>query len=181
MAKSLESLLVEIMLELQDGLRLELAAQGHELTGKLSQSIMFEVSKDGSAVVGQMFMEDYGVFVDVGVQAQNIPFGGTGGGRRGGKSQYIQGLISFWEKRGLSGRDAIGAAFATAHVHKREGMPSRASYAYSNTGERTGFVRDAITGRLEVIRQDIIDKFSPFVQLRFIDALKSDEFLTVTP
>lgn len=179
MAKSLESLLVEIMLELQSGLRLELAAQGHVLTGKLSQSITFDVSADGTVANGQMFMEDYGVFVDVGVQAQNIPFGGGRG--RGGKSQYIQGLISFWEKRGLSGRDAIGAAFATAHVHKREGMPSRASYAFSNTGERTGFVRDAITGRLEVIQADIANKFGPFVQLRFADALKNDEFLKVEP
>lgn len=178
MTQSLESLTVEIMLELQEGLRLELVAQGHELTGKLSNSITFETSKDGSAVIAQMFMEDYGVFVELGVQAQNVPFGGRGGGR-GGKSQYIQGLISFWEKRGLSGREAIGAAFATAHVHKREGIPSRASYAFSNTGERTGFIRDAITGRLDVIRQSIADKFGPFVQLSFANALQSDEYIKV--
>jgi hypothetical protein len=145
----LQALVVDIMKELQEALREELAAQGHNLTGRLSDSIEFDVSSDGREAVGQMFFSDYGVFVNVGVTADKIPFGGRSG--NGGKSAYIQGLIKFWENRGLSGREAVGAAFATAHVHKREGMPSRASYQYSSTGERTGFVRDAIADKLDAI------------------------------
>lgn len=175
--KDLERLVIEIMLELQDGLRLELVAQGHQLTGKLSESITFEVSSDKSTAVGQMFMEDYGVYVNLGVSAERIPFTGTGS--RGGTSQYIQGLIQFWENRGLSGREAIGAAFATAYVHKRDGMPTRSSTRFSNTGERTGFVRDAITGRLEEIQQVIDEKFGSFVELQFRDLFQNDEYLTV--
>ena len=110
--------------------------------------------------------------------ADRIPFGGSGRGK-GGKSAYIQGLISFWEKRGLSGREAVGAAFATAHVHAREGMPTRASYIHSNTGERTGFVRAAIAERIDEIQRSVEQKFGAFVELQFANALKNSEYLTV--
>lgn len=146
----LEQIVVDVMLKIQAGLRDELAAQGHVLTGNLSDSIRFEITADGREAIGQMFVPEYGVFVDVGVTADRIPFGKRPG-KQGGKSAYIQGLIEFWENRGLSGRDAIGAAFATAHVHAREGMPSRGSYAYTSTGERTGFIRSAITDKLDEI------------------------------
>ena len=54
----LDSLLVEIMLELQSLLRDELQGQGHELTGKLSDSIKLEISFDGTEAVGQMLLEE---------------------------------------------------------------------------------------------------------------------------
>lgn len=168
---TLQSLIVDIMLELQTALRDELAAQGHVLTGKLSDSIMFEVSADGDEIVGQMYVADYGVFVNVGVTADRIPFGGRSG--KGGTSQYIQGLISFWEGRGLSGREAIGAAFATAHVHAREGMPSRGSYRYSSNGERLGFVQDAVESRIARIEKTLSEKFSATLEFEISDAVRS--------
>jgi len=168
---TLQTLIVDIMLELQTALRDELAAQGHVLTGKLSDSIMFEVSADGDEIVGQMYVADYGVFVNVGVTADRIPFGGRSG--KGGTSQYIQGLISFWEGRGLSGREAIGAAFATAHVHAREGMPSRGSYKYSSNGERLGFVQDAVESRIARIEKTLSEKFSATLEFEIADAVRS--------
>lgn len=168
---TLQSLIVDIMLELQTALRDELAAQGHVLTGKLSDSIMFEMSANGNEIVGQMFVADYGVFVNVGVTADRIPFGGRSG--KGGTSQYIQGLISFWESRGLSGREAIGAAFATAHVHAREGMPSRESYRYSSNGERLGFVQDALESRIARIEKTLSEKFSATLEFEIADAVRS--------
>lgn len=168
---TLQALIVDIMLELQTALRDTLAAQGHVLTGKLSDSIMFEVSADGDEIVGQMYVADYGIFVNVGVTADRIPFGGRSG--KGGTSQYIQGLISFWEGRGLSGREAIGAAFATAHVHAREGMPSRGSYRYSSNGERLGFVQDAVESRIARIEKTLSEKFSATLEFEIADAVRS--------
>lgn len=167
MVGELQSLIVDIMLELQTALREELAAQGHVLTGNLSDSIQFEITANGREAIGQMYFEDYGVFVNVGVVAQNIPFGGGGTGRKGGTSKYIQGLIEFWEGRGLSGREAVGAAFATAHVHKREGMPSRASYVHTSTGERTGFVRSAIADNLTKIASALEQRIQTLLLLDF--------------
>lgn len=174
MADKLQQLVIETMLELQSALRIELQKQGHELTGKLSDSITFTTVSDGSTAVGQMFFEDYGLHVQLGVKAENIPFG-KGRGKKGGTSKYIQGLIEFWEHRGLSGREAIGAAFATAHVHAREGMPSRASYRYSETGERTGFVRSAITDNIDQIGGTIEKRFGAILNLRFADALSDND------
>jgi len=168
---TLQSLIVDIMLELQTALRDTLAAQGHVLTGNLSDSIMFEVSADGDEIVGQMYVADYGIFVNVGVTAARIPFGGRSG--KGGTSQYIQGLISFWEGRGLSGREAIGAAFATAHVHAREGMPSRGSYKYSSNGERLGFVQDAVESHIARIENTLSEKFSATLEFEIADAVRS--------
>jgi len=168
---TLQSLIVDIMLELQTALRDTLAAQGHVLTGNLSDSIMFEVSADGDEIVGQMYVADYGIFVNVGVTAARIPFGGRSG--KGGTSQYIQGLISFWEGRGLSGREAIGAAFATAHVHAREGMPSRGSYRYSSNGERLGFVQDAVESHIARIENTLSEKFSATLEFEIADAVRS--------
>lgn len=173
MAGELQSIVTQTMLELQSALREELRVQGHELTGKLSDSIMFEVSADGESITGQMFFEDYGVFVNVGVVAQNIPFGGGGKGRKGGTSKYIQGLIEFWEHRGLSGREAVGAAFATAHVHAREGMPSRESYQYSQNGERLGFVQDAVERRIADIENTISEKFGASLNFQLGAAIAS--------
>lgn len=169
---TLQSLVVDIMLELQTALRDTLAAQGHVLTGNLSDSIMFEVSADGDEIVGQMYVADYGIFVNVGVTADRIPFGNRPG-KQGGKSAYIQGLIEFWEGRGLSGRDAIGAAFATAHVHAREGMPSRGSYRYSSNGERLGFVQDAVESRIARIEKTLSEKFSATLEFEIADAVRS--------
>jgi hypothetical protein len=42
--------------------------------------------------------------------------------------------------RGLGDKEAMRAAFATAKVQKREGMPTSGSYAYSNNNERKIFI-----------------------------------------
>jgi len=156
----------EVMKTLQSGFRNEQEKQGHKLTGKLGDSIEYEISQDGKDVKATMYAEDYGVYVELGVSASKIPFSGTGGG---GTSKYIEGLISFWELRGLSGREAIGAAFATAHVHAREGMPSNASARFSSTGERTGFVRAVVEKNLEGIGRLIEDKYGAVLELRFAE------------
>jgi len=175
---NLREVVVDIMSEIRDSLRVELERQGHVLTGRLSESIEFDISADGFSIVGRMYFEDYGIFVETGVTADRIPYGGRSG--RGGKSKYIQGLITFWEGRGLSGREAIGAAFATANVHAREGMPSRSSYAFSQTGERTGFVRTVLERQSDDITDRIAEKYGDSLRLDFKSALSTLENIKIT-
>ena len=154
---------------LRDDLRKEADAQGHSLSGKLSESIEYEVVEGAGEVIGRMYAEDYATYLELGVKAERIPYSGRTG--KGGTSLYIQGLISFWEQRGLSDREAVSAAFATAAVHAREGMPTRSSYRHSTTGERTGFIRETIDRNLEKIGSIIESKFGAVLSLSFSESL----------
>lgn len=176
---SIQKILIEIMTEIQTSLKTEFVAQGHNLTGKTVESIMFETEFGATEAIGTMFIADAGVFVNVGISADRIPYGGKSGS--GGTSQYIQGLISFWENRGLSGRDAIGAAFATAAVHKREGMPTRASSRFSSTGERTGFVGAAIESNMERIQSKIAELYGADLQLNFAQSFSQYNNISFQP
>lgn len=132
--KVVEEILKELIAEFQD----ELRQQGHVLTGKLINSMSFRVDEFSSQIIGVIEFEDYGRFVDTGVPASHIPFSGRSG--KGGTSKYIEGLIRFFKLRGLSGREAKQAAFATANKHRREGMPTLASRRFSQNGDRKGFI-----------------------------------------
>lgn len=163
------------MLHLQKMLRRELVLQGHKLTGNLSESIGFEMVEVPYGWKATMSADDYGVFIEFGVTSAKIPYR-SGSGRRGagGKSKYIQGLIRFFELRGLPEREAIGAAFATAHVHQREGMPTRESYRFSRTGQRTGFVQTVVTDNLEIIGGILAGRVGAEIQLQLANIVKLD-------
>lgn len=173
-----KAVIVEVMTDLRKELRQSQAAQGHRLTGKLEDSIDFEIEESPGEIVAKMYMENYGVFVEFGVSAGNIPY--TPGNRgRGGTSQYIQALINFFELRGLSGREAVGAAFGTATIHAREGMPTRRSARFSSTGERTGFVKTAIENQTKSISDKIEKQFGVRIEFLFADNFKGYENLIV--
>jgi len=133
-AASLEKSLILIKKRLQD----ELKAQGHELTGALSNSIRWEVAVEADRTTATMYALGYGIIIETGVKAGRIPYSGSRG--RGGTSKYIEGLIKFFKLKGKGAREAKSAAFATARKQKREGMPTRGSYAHTRNGRRTGFV-----------------------------------------
>lgn len=141
----------------------ELQAQGHRLTGALEKSIAYEIRQSPGRITAVMTAADYGLIIEFGVPANRIPYGGRTG--RGGVSKYIQGLVRFFELRGLSGREALGAAFATATKHKREGMPSRGSYAFSSNGRRTGFVRNTLQQYLPELTRNLNDDAQMIVEL----------------
>ena len=135
-----------LMKALQSEFREELKAQGHSDTGKLSESITYNIELVSTAIIATMFMEDYGVPVDTGVAAANIPYTRGSGSA---SSQYIQKLIAWWQRKGLGDKESKRAAFATANKHKQEGMPTRASFAFSNNGRRTTFVEATIDNNLD--------------------------------
>lgn len=157
--KAIESAVEETVEFLIAEFRDEIEEQGHNLTGRLSKELEGRVTSAANSVIGTILIEEYGEFVNRGVRAGNIPFSGRTG--RGGTSAYIQGLIRFFNLRGVSGSDAVRAAFATANIHRREGMPSRGSYRFSRNGYRKGFIdhrldENKLVAKFEQIAVDIV-------------------------
>lgn len=125
----------ELMRQARQNLIQELIDQGHRLTGNLINTAYTEVQDLGDTLIGSVWMDDYAIHINDGIPPNKIPY--QGGST---SSPYIDGLTNFWRLRGLAEKQARSAAFATARKHKREGMPTRASYAFSSNGRRTGFI-----------------------------------------
>lgn len=115
----------------------ELAAQGHRATGRLISSIEQGVTTFKNSIALEIKYLEYGRYVETGVSAARIPYGKKTGAKT---SKYIQALIEWVKIKGIaSGLEATGLAFGIARKHKKEGMPTRGSYAFSNNGRRKGF------------------------------------------
>ena len=138
----------------QRRLRETLAAQGHVNTGKLSQSIDYQIVNDEKTIIGRMFFADYGIFVNVGVRADRVRY-------------PIRVMVEWFQQRGLSEREATRAAWATRAVHQREGIPTRASARFSETGERTRFVETTIESQLGEIAQIIDGRIGAAIAIEF--------------
>ena len=119
-------------------IKTKLKDQGHNNTGSLLNSIDFKAYQAADTIVSDFFMNDYWNKVNYGVSASRIP--GSGAKKR----KYIDGLINYFQSKGLSDAESKRAAFATANVHKQDGMPTKASSRFSKTGERTGFITKVI-------------------------------------
>ncbi len=119
-------------------LKEELSSQGHILTGKLKESIdLMNVGLNAGNIEALVGLEDYYGILDKGVSSSRIPYH-PGSGRK--SSKYIDALINFWMiKKGLGKEEATRAAFALARKHKKEGMPTQSSWAYSKNGRRMEF------------------------------------------
>jgi len=128
----------------------ELINQGHRNTGSLINSLTGSFTKIKNGFDVSISGSKYAIYLDKGVTANRIPYSGRGGG---GKSKYIQALIAYFKQKGAV--DPKAAAFATANKHKKEGMPTRASYRFSNTGKRKGFINDAIQKNDEQISREV--------------------------
>lgn len=113
--------------------------QGHRLTGAWEDSLRADEIGDG--VTGYAYK--YGSIVDAGTTAARIPFSENSGA---GTSKYIAGLMQFWKLRkpGISDKEALSLAFATAKVQKKEGMSTLGSRDYSATKQRQRFIEDAL-------------------------------------
>lgn len=131
-------------------LRKELKNQGHKLTGRLIESIRSEVVVMKDSMEGLIYFEDYYLVVETGVAVSKIPYGKSSGAK---SSKYIDALIKFWKLKGKSEKEARSAAFATANVHKNEGIPTKASYAFSKNNRRTGFLSHTASMNKSVLEQ----------------------------
>ena len=135
-----------------------LKLQGHRLTGKLEESLRFEVKKKKKGVSVVFFGLKYGIYLDKGVSPARVPFGGRRTGAT--KSLYIQGLQKFAEKRFfVNKKKALSIAFAIARKHKKEGIPTLASVAFSKTGERLNWIDRSVQKEQKFLNKIIVDFF----------------------
>lgn len=150
----------------------ELEAQGHSLTGSLTQSIEIRARQGLNVIFFEGIMNDYGLSLDQGVTAPKIPFSGSGGG--GGVSAYIQGLKRFALLRGMasSDKEATGIAFAIANVQKKEGAPTSGSGKFSKNGRRKGWISSALLSSQDALEKIISDGFFEEFTLQLDDAIK---------
>lgn len=142
----------------KDKMREELIDQGHVMTGTLRDSIDVVIKEAGEYIYGFIEVENYGLVVDGGIKAKKIPYSRGSGAKR---SKYIEALIRFFQYKGLALKEARSAAFATANVHKVEGLPTFRSHSFAANGRRTGFIRytiDVVTPNIDSMMTREIDK-----------------------
>lgn len=157
-------------------LKRELIDQGHILTGTLRDSIeMLPIIKNKDITEAFVVLERYYEALDTGVPSTSIRFS-RGSGK--GHSRYIEALIRFWElKAGLTGDNAVSAAFALATKHKKEGMPTQNSWRYSSNGRRKEFFShtinnsrhiDTFEDRLQIISEEIAERIFDKFQINIL-------------
>jgi len=167
-----------LKLELQT--KLEKQGHGRKQTSKLISGIETEVRVMAFGAVADLFLEDYYIFLEKGVSASKIPFN-PGSGRR--TSKYIEALKMFFRRKGLGTKEAKRAAFATANKHKKEGMPTRASFRFSTDGTRLNFFSSTLNELEDKLIELITDGVNESVELAFNaifdDAVKKFDFTFV--
>ena len=125
-----------------DAVANEWKLQGHNLTGAAIKNMETVIRMETKKIIIEGFVPDYMAINNSGVTAAKIPYTPNSGAKT---SKYISGLIEYVKKRmGKSDKEAKGIAFAIASKHKQEGMPTKASARFSQTGRRTGFIEIAL-------------------------------------
>lgn len=143
----------------------ELKLQGHYNTGRLDKSMEVKTEILARGFVITFLMEEYGIKLDTGVPAGLVP---TSGAER---AQWISGLADYFRSKGF-GASSGQFAIRTYFRHVREGMPTKASYRFSKTGQRTGFI-DAAYSKAESSILDKIDKLN--IQLVIEDIISDTQ------
>lgn len=151
---------------ISDALLAEWKAQGHYMDGKVVNEMEWVVERefDRTSLVAMMY--PYGAIHETGVSAANIPFNPGSGAK---KSKYITALMNFVEKRmGITDlKTKKSVAFAIAHTQKREGMPTSGAFKYTTTGQRTGWINEALTKNIDTIGGFIKQFYAEFMRAEF--------------
>jgi len=156
-----------------EAVKLELAAQGHRLTGALIDSVTYQVKQTATGAMIEGLLLDYGIPVNTGVPASRIPY--SGGRSGGGASAYIRGLQLFAQlKFRVSKKEALSIAFAIANKHKKEGMPTQRSKRFSKTGKRTGAIQDGLQNVERQIQEVINEVMTVYINGIMVTAFKSN-------
>ena len=154
-----------------EGVALEWRKQGHELSGDAVRNMSTVSVPFSNGVRIEGYVPDYMAYLNVGIPANRIPYTPNSGKPY---SKYIEGLKEYAKKRmGKSDKEALGVAFAIASKHKREGMPTRSSARFSQTGKRTGFIETALEAKAPEIEQEIRDSIEEEVRLVITSYFKS--------
>lgn len=168
-----EQVALQIGEVIKRALILSYTMQGHKLTGGLINSIEYQVRAQVTAASIDFYMYDYGVILDKGVSAANIPYQRGSGA---GSSKYIDGLKQYARLRmgAATEKEAERIAFAIANKHKSEGMPTKASFVYSSTGKRTGAIDAALEDANPEVTRLINLAMEEYINTFFIRAMKQE-------
>ncbi|MFB6453723.1 hypothetical protein ACE38W_00505 [Chitinophaga sp. Hz27] len=149
---------------IEAAIKAESRSQGHYLTGSMEASLSGTIENTGNEKILTGTANGYTIYVNGGVPAKKIPYAPGSGAKT---SQYITGLMNYWRLRGLSEEEAKRAAFATANVHKKQGMPTAASTDYSSTGERTKMIERAFEKKQTELDNWMTNGFDQIVEEEF--------------
>lgn len=145
-------------------IREELDAQGHKASGKLIDSVEKRVRGElGGIIRGEILIEEYGIYLDKGVAASRI--------------RYNPEWLIPWAnivKPNLTEKEVRQFVWAVWTAHRREGMPTRGSYAYSRNGRRKEWMKYGIEKNIDEF-EELLNLFSFFEN--FIEELVQ-EFAT---
>jgi hypothetical protein len=171
----MDELIVQKVADLaRDAITIQWQAQGHNLTGKAVRDLETRIVQTAQGFLVLGYVNDYMAYLNTGVTAARIPYSPGSGART---SRYISGLQTYVKLRmGKSDKEALSIAFAIASKHKREGMPTRASARYSNTGKRTGFIDEALDSKEdemgELITAGVAEAFTVVIENLIQSVLK---------
>lgn len=109
-----------------------LTDQGHRATGKLIDTLRYEIKFDGDVIKGEMIMQDYGLDVDQGISARDV-------------FRVNPDAIRQWAKVVKPELDAGEIDSFVAATFKRwdkEGIPlNDGNSRFSKDGTRTGWIK----------------------------------------
>lgn len=147
--------------------------QGHTLTGAFEKGLRSEIKQEGfNTVVIGIDETGVGKYIDKFTPASQIPFSPGSGAQR---SKFIEGLERYAQLRfGLSGRDALGAAFAMAHKMKQQGKPTQGSYRHSKNGKRTEVITGVLRDEKENIKRMIFEELRTDLRIKFTNLIRKE-------
>lgn len=119
----------------------ELNAQGHDNTGQLARSMKVEIKTEGQLIVGEISAENYLEYVNRRTKHSFI------------SRAQIAGLTSYFQSKGLSGKDLQGAVWGTARKQVEIGSPLPGSFRFSNNGRRTAAIEMVFGNFAQTVEQ----------------------------
>jgi hypothetical protein len=167
--QKMKSILKDIGNDLVDGIRVELQRQGHNNTGRLSDSIRFEIEEFGDNLSLLVIADDvgYAQFVNEGFFPTSMP--------------NIDALMEWIDQRGMSPKSSKIAnskdprkslAFAIAKEMMENGSPTRGAYKYTSNKKRRGFVNRPFGSRKKAIERKIVDGMSVEIDISMDSIIK---------
>lgn len=111
-----------------EDIKIELLAQGHNLTGQTINSIYAQMTYENGTII----LEGYGSVV-VAIQNKGVEASRT-------SWRQFPFLVNYFRQRGYSEKQAKAFAAATIKAWAKQGMSTKASARFSETGERQGAV-----------------------------------------
>lgn len=151
----------------------ELEAQGHRATGNLIRSVVALVKSevDGAEIAMSHF--NYGVVVNTGVLSARVPYSRGSGAKT---SKFIDALMAWIQIRGIAGgldKTVRSIAFAMATAMKRDGIPTKGSYAFTSNGRRTQWI-DYVYNKYNVPWADRVEEETfDYIEIAFDSMLEA--------